>query len=524
MVDGVDPAAAPATRGRDAAAAGAGRRGASPTSTDGRPAGRRRPDARRAPASRSPSTTVDRPARNTAADAIADAAARLAGELRAAGRPARVEVGGGPVLNRQANQAVQEDLQRAETISLPLTLVVLVFVFGGLVAAGLPVLAAVVSVAAAMGVLLGFSTFTDVDPNGVTVVTLLGLGLSVDYGLLLVARYREELSGGVTPPEAVARAWATAGRTILFSALTVAAALAGLLMFDLPRATALGAAGVLDRAWSAMLAALTFTAALIGLTAPLGQAVRRRADAGRRRRTSAAPPTSGASSPGCPGWCSAARCWSRCGRPPRCCAAGIPLLTGTVKLPGARGLPRAASSRRRSPTTLGDRFGLTPDAGGTVVARTDPAALDAWAGRLGRPTRPWPRSGRPGRRRRVVRGRLRRARRPAGPGRPGPGHRMRADRPPGGESWVTGDAAVLVDLLGLIERGLPWRGRHHPAGDDGAAVRDDRLAGGAGQGDPGQRGLARRHLRRLTAVFEHGFASRPARHADRRRRSTRSSS
>ena len=72
----------------------------------------------------------------------------------------------------------------------------LVLVFGGVVAAGLPVLTAAVSVAAAMGVMLGFSTFTDVDQDGVTVVTLLGLGLAVDYGLLLVARYREELRAG----------------------------------------------------------------------------------------------------------------------------------------------------------------------------------------------------------------------------------------------------------------------------------------------------------------------------------------
>ena len=62
--------------------------------------------------------------------------------------------------------------------------------------------------------MLGFSTFTDVDQDGVTVVTLLGLGLAVDYGLLLVARYREELLRGHAPEVAIARAWATAGRTV----------------------------------------------------------------------------------------------------------------------------------------------------------------------------------------------------------------------------------------------------------------------------------------------------------------------
>ena len=116
----------------------------------------------------------------------------------------------------------------AEEYSLPITLVILVFVFGGLAAAGLPVLAAVVSGASVMTVLLGFATLTDLDSNAVTVVTLLALGLSIDYGLLLVGRYREELGRGYEPDVAIARAWATAGRTILFSALTVAAAMIGL--------------------------------------------------------------------------------------------------------------------------------------------------------------------------------------------------------------------------------------------------------------------------------------------------------
>ena len=164
----------------------------------------------------------------------------------------------------QTRAAVQDDLTRAEYISLPITLIVLVLVFGGVVAAGLPVLTAAVSVAVAMGVLLGFTTFTDVDQDGVTVVTLLGLGLAVDYGLLLVARYREELRAGHEWEAAVARAWASAGRTVLFSALTVAAALSGLLMFRVPTLTALGAAGV-SIAVVCMLASLTFTAALVGL-------------------------------------------------------------------------------------------------------------------------------------------------------------------------------------------------------------------------------------------------------------------
>src|SRR2546430_806391 len=123
---------------------------------------------------------------------------------------------------------------------------------------------AVFSAGSVMTVLLAFSTFPDLDNNTVTVVTLLALGLSIDYGLLLVGRYREELGGGYAPEVAITRAWATAGRTILFSALTVAAALSGLLLLGIAGLSALGAAGV-SIAVVAMLVSLTFTGALLGV-------------------------------------------------------------------------------------------------------------------------------------------------------------------------------------------------------------------------------------------------------------------
>ena len=204
---------------------------------------------------------MERPERDRIVRPIGDELHRLAAALPAG---ATVEVGGAPLLSLGQRETLAQDLRRAERVSLPASLLVLVIVFGGLVAAGLPVLSAIASVTAAMAVMLGFSTFTDIDQNGVTVVSLLGLGLSVDYGLLLVARYREELVEGHAPDVAIARAWATAGRTIGFSALTVAASLTGLLMFDVPTLTSLGAAGV-SIALVCMLVSLTFTAALIGL-------------------------------------------------------------------------------------------------------------------------------------------------------------------------------------------------------------------------------------------------------------------
>ena len=157
---------------------------------------------------------------------------------------------------------MQEDLRGPSSCRCPISLIVLVVVFGGIVAAGLPVVTTALSVAVAMGRVAGF-LHGHRRGSGVTVVTLLGLGLAVDYGLLLVARYREELVHGWDPDVAIARAWATAGRTIGFSAADDGGRLSGLLLFDLETLTALGAAGV-SIAVVAMFS-LTFTAALIGL-------------------------------------------------------------------------------------------------------------------------------------------------------------------------------------------------------------------------------------------------------------------
>ena len=267
----------------------------------------------------SPSTLgdLDRAARDAADDRGHRRAARARGRPAAPGPPSRSAAA--PVLSRQTARTVQEDLQRAEFISLPLTLVVLLVVFGGLVAAGLPVLTAAVSVAAAMGVLLGFSTFTDVDQDGVTVVTLLGLGLSVDYGLLLVARYREELLRAATPPDvAVARAWATAGRTI-----AVQRADRG----GRPERPAHVRPADADRARRGRrLDRRGRHAGVADLHRGADRAVAHAGSGRRRQRAAAAArtaePTSGASSPGCPGVVQRRPCWWRSAPPRLLLAAG----------------------------------------------------------------------------------------------------------------------------------------------------------------------------------------------------------
>ncbi|MEU7856259.1 MMPL family transporter [Nonomuraea sp. NPDC049141] len=145
---------------------------------------------------------------------------------------AKVRIGGDAWLRYETKGTAQKDMRDAEFKALPLTFVALVVVFGGLVAAGLPLITTIISVGAAFVVLLALSQLIPLDGNVTTVVTLLGLGLCIDYGLLLVGRYREELvlpyrrataagRKGISRAEraaAVERTWATAGRTVMFSA------------------------------------------------------------------------------------------------------------------------------------------------------------------------------------------------------------------------------------------------------------------------------------------------------------------
>ncbi len=168
---------------------------------------------------------------------------------------------------------VERDLVRGEGIALPLTFIVMFFVFGGFIAAGMPVIGAFVSIGGALLSLFAFSHLVELDATVVNIVTLLGLGLSIDYGLLTVSRFREELShrGHRVPTQeevsrATERTVATAGRTVLFSGLTVAIALAGLLVFEASIMRAIGVAGV-SVVLVAMVVAITLVPALCVLGA-----------------------------------------------------------------------------------------------------------------------------------------------------------------------------------------------------------------------------------------------------------------
>jgi RND superfamily putative drug exporter len=200
-------------------------------------------------------------------DRIEAAVDKAFAPVGAAAPGSRVSSGGLANLIDAITGQLEVDLRTGEGIALPVSFVVMVVVFGGFVAAGMPILGAIASIAGALASLLGFSYFIDLDATAVNVVTVLGLGLCIDYGLLTVSRFREELRAraqGIPTSEitaemiraATSRTLDSAGRTVVFSGLTVALSLGGLLVFEAQLMKAIGAAG-LSVVLIAVLVALT---------------------------------------------------------------------------------------------------------------------------------------------------------------------------------------------------------------------------------------------------------------------------
>ncbi|MGD8485036.1 MAG: MMPL family transporter [Chloroflexota bacterium] len=168
---------------------------------------------------------------------------------------------------RDAAQTSEQDLVRAELLSLPLAIVILVTVFASLVAAAMPLLVAGLAVPSTLGVIAILAQRTEMSLFVLNVSTMLGLALAIDYSLFIVSRYREELARGHTVAEAVERAVATAGKAVVFSALAVAIGLSGLLLFEASALTSMGVAGVLVVIASATYA-VTFLPAVLGMLGP----------------------------------------------------------------------------------------------------------------------------------------------------------------------------------------------------------------------------------------------------------------
>lgn len=156
---------------------------------------------------------------------------RIAPTYRGAHGPVVVSVGGPVAVKHEMQTIIQDDLLRAEMIALPVTLVLLVMVFGSAIAALLPLGVGIVAILGTNAVLRGITEFTDVSVFAQNLTTALGLGLAIDYALFIVRRFREELAAGAEVRAAVGTTLRTAGRTVLFSALTVAVSLAAMLVF-----------------------------------------------------------------------------------------------------------------------------------------------------------------------------------------------------------------------------------------------------------------------------------------------------
>jgi len=182
-------------------------------------------------------------------------------------------VTGVSLIVEEVTEQVETDLRTGELVALPVSLLIMVVIFGGFAAASVPIAGALASIAGGLGSLLAFSYALDLDASVVNVVTVLGLGLCIDYSLLVVSRYREEI--GVdhakddvpdlgARADAMATTMATAGRTIVFSAVTVAISVSALVVFDVTIVRAVGLAA-LSVVLVALLVAITLVPALLSL-------------------------------------------------------------------------------------------------------------------------------------------------------------------------------------------------------------------------------------------------------------------
>ncbi|MDC8973557.1 MMPL family transporter [Mycobacterium marinum] len=165
-----------------------------------------------------------------------------------------VQAGGSAMVYAQVNQQTEKDLLRMEFIAVPVSFAALVWVFGGLLAAALPVAVGGFAILGSLAVLRGVAMVTDVSIFALNVTVALGMALAIDYTLLIISRYRDELGEGRSHEEALVRTMATAGRTVLFSAVTVGLSLVAMALFPMYFLKSFAYAGVAVVAFSALAA------------------------------------------------------------------------------------------------------------------------------------------------------------------------------------------------------------------------------------------------------------------------------
>jgi putative drug exporter of the RND superfamily len=197
--------------------------------------------------SRNRRTTVVMAAFATPTDsttAVAHVRARLTSDrFRAQLDGMRLRLGGPDVMVQELNDGTISSLQRAEMIALPIVLLLSFWIFRGLIAALLPPLVGIFAIMLAFLALRLANEITPISVFSLNIVTGMGLGLGIDYSLFVLSRYREELAGGLDTRAAIARTLQTAGRTVLYSSLTVAAALTCLLVFPIRFLYSMGIGG-----------------------------------------------------------------------------------------------------------------------------------------------------------------------------------------------------------------------------------------------------------------------------------------
>jgi putative drug exporter of the RND superfamily len=294
---------------------------------------------------------------------------RSAYEFTAADGAISVAVSGITAAYEEVSRTVESDLVRAEQIAFPITALGLLLVFGSVVAAALPLLVGVIAIVATLAVLHALALLTDVSVYSINLTTALGLGLAIDYSLFIVSRYREELArNGGDHRAAVVRSVTTAGRTVLFSAVTVAASLIALLVFPFYFLRSFAFAGAAVVAIAA-LAAVTTLPAVLAILGPARLEMLRI----RRRTAGAEKSSAGATATGEGFWHRLAGAVMR--RPVRSATAvivvllvlGAPFLGVQFGYPDDRVLPVGAVTRR-SADIIRAEFASQEQAGVGVAA------------------------------------------------------------------------------------------------------------------------------------------------------------
>ena len=368
----------------------------------------------------------------------------------------RLTVGGTLATYSEVSTTSEQDLARAEKIALPIVFLLLVLILRNVLAAALPVLVGMLAIVGSLAVLRTITLVTDVSVFAVNIVTLLGLGLAVDYSLFMVSRFREELARGLAVPAALRATMVTAGRTIAVSAVTVALAMASLFVFPQTFLRSIGLGGIC----AVLLAVLFSLTVMPALLAVLGaRAGPWRATTGRRHRQTVG-------------------FWARLAygvmRRPVPVALGVLALLAVLALPflrvsygwaDARTLPAASESRQVQEAL--ERDFPTNASSPIDVVLTLPDAVDSPAGEAGL-TDYLRRVGEvPGVLGAQVTGGAGEsatiAVRFTGQPISSDGRAMvaavRAVAPPeGGEVLVGGNAGTFADLIGILGERLPWMG------------------------------------------------------------------